>query len=163
VKTIGSSRARWLLRRPPTLTYLWIDRENSAKKLKVVAAFKTARPVEFLKLWDPDLERANFTAAEIAAGVRPLVGKRVLTRDVAKWHSGVGSLNAWVLTRYGVTISKQDLVPYYLRLCESDLRRARGQPPERPLLRLMLRCLRVVIGIDPFTDPRLADTLVFSR
>jgi hypothetical protein len=158
-------KERVMLRRPPTFTYLWIDRENSAKKQKLIAAFRKARPDEFLRLWDPDLERANFTATEIARGLSPLVGRRVSARAVNTWLQGKGNLEAWVSQQYGVSVSKPALVPYYLRLLDGDLRRARRkkQEPTRPVLQLVRRMLKVVIGVEAFVDPQLEGKVMLGN
>ena len=158
-------RERVMLRRPPTLTYLWIDRENSAKKLKLVAAFRKARPEEFLRLWDPDLERANFSAREIAQGLTPLVGKRCTAKAVDVWRRGTESLGTWVRRQYGVEISKPALVPHYLKILEAELRTARRAKtdPVRPMLQLVLRMLKVVTGVEPFEDPKLEGKVMLRR
>lgn len=162
---LGDGAERIVLARRPTFTYLWIDHENSARKQSVLREFQRARPPEFLKLWKPDLERANFTASEIAAGLTSLVGRTIAAHAVQQWHAGTGSLEKWVWDRYEVRMSKPDLVPHYLKVLRRDLRRAqaRKEEPTRPILQLVLRMIRVVAGTAPFEDPELTGKVLLGR
>jgi len=129
--TVRTGGARYLhLERPITFVYLVADREGPlggpwrGQKPKLVRDLRRLLGTQFVMLFSPDFERANFSTRELALSLTRALGRTIAARDLAVWHKQRGQqkqeLNAWLKERYGRSVRKPELVPLYVRLARRD-------------------------------------------
>jgi hypothetical protein len=153
------------LERPLTFVYLVADREGPfsgpwrGKKNELVREVRRLLRRQFLMLFNPDFERANFTARELASALSRALGRPVGARDLATWRAQRGrhkqELNTWLKIRYGRSISKPNLVPFYIRLARTNPYRLGGVRFRRPILTFVDRMLKIRLRQERVRDARL--------
>ena len=152
--TVRSGGARYLhLERPLTFVYLVADREGPlagswrGQKPKLIRELRRLLGTQFVMLFNPDFERANFNARELALTLTRSLGRTIAAQDVAVWHKQRGrqkqELNVWLQEQYGRSVRKPELVPLYVRLARKDPLRSDGLTFRRPILSFVDRILRI--------------------
>jgi hypothetical protein len=153
------------LERPLAFVYLIADREGpfsgpwrGQRSVLVREVRRVLRP-QFIMLFNPDFERANFNARELASALSRALRRPVPARAVAKWRAQRGrqkqELNAWLKDHYGRGISKPALVPFYARLARTNPYRRGSVRFRRPLLTFVDRILRIRLRQERVRDARL--------
>jgi len=153
------------LERPPTFVYLIADREGPfvgplrGRKNALVREVRRVLRQQFVMLFNPDFERANFTAHELASALSNELRRPIAVPDVAAWRRQRGSqkheLNAWLRHRYGRGVSKPALVPLYVRLARRNPYQRGGVQFRRPILRFVDRIIRIRLRQERVRDARL--------
>jgi hypothetical protein len=153
------------LERPPTFVYLIADREGPfagpwrGQKSALIREVRRVVRQQFVMVFKPDFERANFTARELTSALSKALRRPIPVRDVAAWRRQRGSqkqeLNAWLRDRYGRGISKPALVPFYVRLARKNPYRRDGVHFRRPILTFVHRVIRIRLRQERVRDARL--------
>lgn len=154
-----------------TFTFLILDNENSAAKLKAAAhkakstlhAKRFVTRPEYLKVWRDSFEFDNFSATEIAAALRRLAGGngQFSSADVAvcKRERLPGAvLTALYRARTGHDLNKLDLARELIEcMFDSSSRRAIGN---RPLIQVLERVVKLT-ALNPF--PTMAESWEYNQ
>jgi len=152
--TVRTGGTRYLhLERPITFVYLVADREGPlggpwrGQKPKLVRELRRLLGTQFVMLFTPDFERANFSTRELARTLTRALGRTIAVNDLTVWHKQRGpqkqELNAWLQQQYGRSVRKPELVPLYVRLARKNPLRSDGVTFRRPILAFVDRILRI--------------------
>ena len=153
----GDSR---LLRRPLITPYVVVDREGPVERGKLIGEMTDSGLQSYLHVWNHDLERDNFTAAELAISLNEAYGIDASVAEVETWMATRVPLDKWVVRTFDKSIRKPDLVPALLRLIEADLDRGNLG---RPVVQLMIKIIRYACRALPVDDPRREGLLTFGN
>lgn len=154
-----------------TFTFLILDNENYATKLKAAAADAKStlhakryitRP-EYLKIWKDSFEFDNFSATEIATALNRLTGDKglFLPADIAlcKRDKLPGAAMATLYRdRTGYGLDKLDFARE-LTECMFDMRSRRALR-NRPLIRVLERVVKLA-ALNPF--PTMAESWEYNQ
>jgi hypothetical protein len=152
-RTVRAGGKRYLhLERPLTFVYLVADREGPfagpwrGQKPKLERELRRTLGSQFVMLFNPDFERANFSPRELALTLTRALGRPIAHQDVAAWRKQRGpqkqELNAWLEQHYGRRVRKPELVALYVRLARKDSIRD-DATFRRPILAFVDRILKI--------------------
>lgn len=154
------SGAGQLLRRPLVTPFVVVDREGPVERGRLIGDMTEGGLQAYLHIWNRDLERDNFTAAELATCLKQTYGTDSTVAAVETWMESRVPLDKWILRTFDKQIRKRDLVPALLRLIEADLDRG---DDGRPVVQLMIKIIRYACRSLPVDDPRRAGLLIFGH
>jgi hypothetical protein len=154
-----------------TFTFLILDNENSAAKLKAAAhkakstlhAKRFVTRPEYLKVWRDSFEFDNFSATEIATALRRLAGgsSQFSSADIAVCKRDKlpgAALTVLYRERTGHNLNKLDLARELTEcMFEASSRRAIGN---RPLIRVLERVVKLA-ALNPF--PTMAESWEYNQ